>query len=161
MAHIEKRTLAQMIVVDRNRQRILLALQKAGRWQGAYTGFLGAVEPGEDPAAAAVRITRQQSRIVVPAYEHLATFDFNSEAWGIAREFEFLAESHVGDPLESDAVRPEWFDLDAVPYHRMPADDAIWYPDFLDRKTLRGHFDFAEDGKTLLSHCVEEVRDLA
>jgi ADP-ribose pyrophosphatase YjhB (NUDIX family) len=160
LASIEKRTLAQMIVVNRSRQRILLALHKSGRWQGAYTGFLGAVNSGEDPGSAAIRITREQARIVVPGCDHLATFEFKSEAWGIAREFEFLAEDHSGDPVETDTIRPEWFALDAIPYERMPADDALWYPDFLNRKTMQGHFNFAEDGKTLLSHFIEEVPTL-
>jgi len=151
------RTLAQMIVVDRAAQRILLGLHTSGIWQGNYTGFLDEVGPEEDPAAAAVRITREQAGIIVPPGDHRATFEFNSEAWGSAQEFEFLVESHSGQPQESATVRPEWFALDAIPYARMPADDALWYPPLLAGKRMRGHFDFAPDGKTLLRHQVEEI----
>ena len=157
MAIKEQRTLAQMIVVDRATQRILLGLHKSGAWQGAYTGFLDEVRPEEDPVFAAVRITREKAGIVVPPGDYRATFQFNSEAWGTAQEFEFLAESHSGQPQESGTVRPEWFALDAIPYARMPADDALWYPPFLAGKRMRGHFDFAPDGKTLLRHQVEEI----
>jgi 8-oxo-dGTP diphosphatase len=157
MALKKERTLAQMIVVDREAQRILLGLHTAGPWQGAYTGFLDEVGPAEDPAAAAIRITREKAGIIVPPGEHRATFQFNSEAWVNAREFEFLVESHSGRPQESSTVRPEWFALNAIPYERMPADDALWYPPFLAGKRMRGHFDFAPDGKTLLRHQVEEI----
>ena len=158
MALRPQRTLAQMIVVDRPSQRILLGLHTSGSWQGAYTGFLGEVGPEEAPAAAAVRITWEQAGIVVPPGEHGATFQFNSEAWETAQEFEFLVESHSGQPQESGTVRPEWFALDAIPYEQMPADDALWYPPFLAGKRMRGHFDFAPDGKTLLRHRMDAVR---
>ena len=157
MALKMERTLAQMIVVDRAAQRILLGLHTSGIWQGNYTGFLDEVGPEEDPASAAVRITREKASITVPPGEHRATFQFNSEAWESAQEFEFLVESHSGQPQESGTVRPEWFALDAIPYARMPADDALWYPPFLAGKRMRGHFDFAPDGTTLLRHHVEEI----
>ena len=155
----KERRLAQMIVVDRAAQRILLGLHTSGRWQGAYTGFLDEVGFEEEPAAAAVRITREQAGIIVPPGEHRATFQFNSEAWVSAQEFEFLVESHAGQPQESDTVRPEWFALQSIPYEQMPADDALWYPPFLAGKRMRGHFDFAPDGKTLLRHRMEEIED--
>ena len=152
-----ERLLAQMIVADRDRARVLLGFHKSGRWAGFYTGFLDEVRGGEDPVDAAVRIAGEQAGIVPGPFDHLATFVFSSEAWGMARELEFLAESHTGEPRESPNIRPEWFALDAIPFDRMPADDALWYPDVLERKKMRGHFDFAPDGKTLLVHQIEEL----
>jgi len=49
------------------------------------------------------------------------------------------------------------FAIDEIPYGKMPADDALWYPAFLARKPMKGYFKFAEDGVTLLSHAIEEV----
>jgi len=152
-----ERLLAQLIVVDRARGQALLALHKSGRWKNFYTGFLDEVRPGEDPAAAAVRFGREQAGIAAGPADHRATFIFSSEAWGRARELEFVAESHSGKPRESDAVVPRWFAFDEIPYDRMPADDAIWYPPFLAGKKMRGRFDFAPDGETLLAHQVKEV----
>jgi ADP-ribose pyrophosphatase YjhB (NUDIX family) len=157
MTDANERRLAQMIVVDRQRGRVLLGLHKSGRWEGFYTGLLGEVHAGEGPAAAAVRIAREQAGIVISHCEHLATFRFSSDAWEPANEFEFLAESHTGEPRESAALRPEWFAIDEIPYRKMPADDALWYPAFLARKPMKGYFNFAEDGVTLLSHAIEEV----
>lgn len=153
----EERLLAQMIVADRARGRVLLGFHKSGRWAGFYTGFLDEVRSGEDPANAAIRIAQEQAGIVPGPAEHRATFVFSSNAWGVARELEFLAESYAGEPAESRNIRPEWFALDAIPFARMPADDALWYPAFLDGKKMRGHFDFAPDGRKLLAHTLEEL----
>lgn len=157
MTNATERQLAQLIVVDRRRGRVLLGLHKSGRWENYYTGLLDRVDEGEGPAAAAVRIAREQAGIVISHCEHLATFRFTSGAWEPANEFEFLAESHTGEPRESAALRPEWFAIDEIPYGKMPADDALWYPAFLARKPMKGYFKFAEDGVTLLSHAIEEV----
>ncbi|MCS5635012.1 MAG: NUDIX domain-containing protein [Myxococcota bacterium] len=157
MTDANERQLAQMIVVDRQRGRILLALHKSGTWEDFYTGLLGEVHEAEEPAAAAVRIAREQAGIVISQCEHLATFRFSSGAWAPANEFEFLAESHTGELRESAVLRPEWFAIDEIPYDKMPADDALWYPAFLALKPMKGHFNFAEDGVTLLSHAIEEV----
>ena len=103
------------------------------------------------------RIAQAQVGITPGPLSHRATFLFISEAWDRARELEFLAESYQGEPAESEAFKPEWFELSAIPYDQMPADDGIWYPPFLAGKKMRGHFDFAPDGETLLAHRVEEV----
>jgi 8-oxo-dGTP diphosphatase len=157
----KERLLAQLIVVCRASGRALLGRHKSGRWQGFYTGFLDEVRPGEDPAEAAARIAREQAGIAAGPIKHRATFVFVSEAWGRARELEFIAESHSGEPAESETVVPEWFAFDAIPYDRMPAYDAIWYPSLLAGKKMRGHFDFAPDGQTLLAHRIEDVEPSA
>ncbi len=153
----EERKLSQTIVIDRDLGRALLVYHKAGRWEGFYTGLLGEATPNEDPAAAAERIAREQVGIEPGPLSHRATFLFSSEAWGRARESEFLAEGCEGTPVESDALRPEWFDFASIPYDRMPADDAIWYPPFLSGRRMRGRFDFAPDGQTLIAHEITEV----
>lgn len=152
-----RRRLAQTIVIDRERKRVLLAFHKSGRWRGFYTGFLDEVLADEDPGAAAIRIVAEQASITISRSEHIATFTFISKAWTAADEFEFLAESHRGVPREVETIRPEWFAIDSIPFARMPADDAIWYPAFLAGKRMRGRFHFAGDGTTLLSHEIEEV----
>ena len=154
----DERQLSQAIIVDRDARRALLVYHKSGRWKGFYTGLLDEAAPGEAPATAAARIAQSHVGITPGSLSHRATFIFSSEAWGRAREFEFLAEAHSGEAVESDTFRPEWFDLASMPYGQMPADDEIWYPLFLDGKKMRGHFDFAPDGQTLIAHEIEEVK---
>ncbi len=45
---------------------------------------------------------------------------------------------------------PEWVPIDAIPYCKMPVDDAVWYPPVLDGKYMTGRFAF--EG-TAMTHC--------
>jgi len=45
-------------------------------------------------------------------------------------------------PKETTYMIPEWFDIDKIPYHQMPEDDAHWYPSILNESYMRGIFQF-------------------
>ena len=62
--------------------------------------------------------------------------------------------SAVGDSVH--AARR--FDVAAIPYHRMPADDVLWYPAVLRGKLLKGIFGFT--GTALTVHHLHEVPSL-
>lgn len=48
----------------------------------------------------------------------------------------------AGEPIETDEMRPEWFEHGAIPYSRMWADDVHWYPLFLRGSRFEGIFAF-------------------
>lgn len=58
----------------------------------------------------------------------------------------------TGEPSESEEMRPQWYDVDAIPFDQMWADDHIWLPHVLSGKTVHGHFHFAQDEDTMLEH---------
>ena len=58
---------------------------------------------------------------------------------------------------DTDTWRPEWCSLEAIPYHKMPVDDAVWYPPFLEGKKLFGRFVF--DDKMLITSMLEPITD--
>jgi hypothetical protein len=151
------RKLAQAVVVDRDLERVLLALHKEGRYEGFYTGLLDEILDNEMPAVAAARIAWEQAEIRLGRSEFRALFTFTSALWGRTDEYEFLVEAFYGQPRETRKMRPEWYPIDRLPYQRMPADDALWYPLLLAGKRLQGRFDFAPDGVELLSHEIIEV----
>jgi hypothetical protein len=55
--------LAQLILVDPQAARVLLACHKTGEMEGVYTGLLDTVEGGEKPQEAVVRIARDLAGI--------------------------------------------------------------------------------------------------
>ena len=79
----------------------------------------------------------------------------NDEAFGIAdigqmrKQFhridELLARFQTAFDTETDEATPLWTDVDAIPYHRMWADDHHWLPLLLDQQTFLGRFIFAEE----------------
>ena len=149
-----------MILVDPDAKRILLGYHKTGEMAGHYTGFLDEMLKDEPPQDAATRITREQCGIIVSQEELRAVLVFTAEGYGSADEYEYYATIFEGEPQETDAIKPAWFDFDKIPYSQMPADDAIWYPPFLDGKLQRGEFHFAPGMKTLLRHELHEVDSL-
>ena len=43
---------------------------------------------------------------------------------------------------ESDEMRPEWYDVQSIPYDRMWLDDQYWLPLLLSRRTFAAKFVF-------------------
>lgn len=152
--------LAQLLLVDPQESRILLAYHKTGDFEGAYTGLLDTVKEQEDPRDAVRRIALALAGIRVESVDLRAVLEFSSPAYETVDEYEFHSDAYEGTPRECDQVRPEWFALDRIPYERMPADDAIWYPTFLAGGLQVGTFHFASDQQTLEHHTLTQVDSL-
>ena len=146
-----------MIIVDSRLHRILLVRHKIGEMSGYHTGLLGEINEDETPQEAAIRIAHDMCGISVQKAELRAVFEFTFDDSDAETEYEYYTTQFNGRPRETDHIKPEWFEIDEIPYSLMPADDAVWYPPFLDGKLQRGKFHFARDNKTLLHHEVYEV----
>lgn len=68
----------------------------------------------------------------------LMTFDFTESPVSLEVHI-FKATEFTGEITESEEMRPEWFDVDAVPYDRMWKDDALWFPLLHAGKYFKGH----------------------
>uniref|UniRef100_A0A674GV80 Nudix hydrolase 1 n=1 Tax=Taeniopygia guttata TaxID=59729 RepID=A0A674GV80_TAEGU len=86
------------------------------------------------------------------------TFEFvgNSELMDVHI---FRADHFHGEPTESEEMRPQWFQLDEVPFHHMWPDDSYWFPLLLQRKLFRGYFKF-QGQDTILEHSLKEVEEV-
>ncbi len=51
----------------------------------------------------------------------------------------------VGEPVETEEMRPAWFSISHIPMENMWASDLHWYPSFLKREDFRGRIDFDEN----------------
>lgn len=56
-------------------------------------------------------------------------------------------------------MRPQWFDLDSIPFDKMWADDRLWFPLLLKDAKFSGYFVF-EGHENILRYTLEEVKDL-
>jgi len=149
--------IVQTMIVDPATGRILLGYHKGGIYFGNYTGLLGHAKESEKAEDAARRIAMELSGLTVNELELRAILTFTDSETGDENEYEFFCERFSGEVRESESMRPEWFAISEIPYDKMPADDEIWYPPFLEGKTLRGKFNFSPNMKDLLSHELEEV----
>ncbi|NXY86968.1 8ODP triphosphatase, partial [Alcedo cyanopectus] len=140
--------------------RVLLGMKKRGFGVGLWNGFGGKVQPGESIEEAARRELLEESGLTVDSLEKMGqiTFEFvgNSELMEVHI---FRADHFHGEPTESEEMRPQWFQLDEVPFNHMWADDVYWFPLLLQRKLFRGYFKF-QGQDTILEHSLKEVEEL-
>jgi len=59
----------------------------------------------------------------------------------------YVVETWVGDPFETEDIKPMWFDADALPKDRMWDDNSYWIPAVLSGECVDGVFLFDENNK--------------
>ncbi|MBI1961281.1 MAG: NUDIX hydrolase, partial [Parcubacteria group bacterium] len=63
----------------------------------------------------------------------------------------FCASQFIGEPGETEEMRPQWFPYSEIPFKDMWPDDEHWFPHFLAGNFFHGTFRF-KDTNTLLEH---------
>jgi 8-oxo-dGTP diphosphatase/2-hydroxy-dATP diphosphatase len=149
-----KKLLTLVIVHQEN--RVLLGMKKRGFGAGKWNGFGGKLHEGESLDAAAKRETLEEAMIEVTDLEKVGVLEFefvgNSE---ILETHLYRATEFIGEPSETEEMRPQWFDADKIPFESMWADDPYWYDLFLAGKKFTAKFLFGEKD-VVLEHSVEE-----
>lgn len=136
--------------------QILLAMKKRGFGANKYNGVGGKPDPGEAIEDAAIRETFEEISVKIPKESliHKAVLNFYfpdvpaDKNWN-QQVLVYLVdwEESMGDPKETEEMRPEWFDKDKIPYPKMWDDDRHWLPRVLEGEFLEGEFFFLEDKK--------------
>lgn len=70
---------------------------------------------------------------------------FTFEIEGIDHIFEvfvYKSDQFEGEITESEEMKPEWFDINEIPYENMWKDDQVWYKSMLRNRNFQGHFKF-------------------
>lgn len=134
-------------------QQILLGMKKKGFGQGKYNGFGGKLEAGETSSAAAVRELAEECGIVAneddlkPAGELQFIFPANPE---LNHDVQlYVLYDWQGEPQETPEMKPMWFDVAAIPYSEMWADDCYWLPAVLKGKKVSGSVVFSENNEAV------------
>lgn len=137
--------------------RVLLGMKKRGFGAGRWNGFGGKVELGETIEDAAKREVLEEAGIKVINLEKMGELEFEFIGDSQALEVHiFKVSSFVGNPIESDEMRPQWFHKDEIPFDQMWPDDKHWFPLFLAGKKFKGKFVFEGQDK-ILEHKLELI----
>jgi hypothetical protein len=54
-----------------------------------------------------------------------------------------------GEPVETDEMKPAWFNTNEIPFERMWQDDKYWLPLVLQNNKVTAEFVFGEDNQTI------------
>ena len=157
----KKKLMTIVLFHDEKNKRILLGLKKRGFGKGKWNGFGGKVEAGETINKDARRELFEEAGILAGKLEKVGLINFR-----FIEEVEEILEIHFlrilsfyGMPRETEEMRPEWFDINSIPYNRMWADDKYWMPLFLEGKKFKGDILF-KDQDTILENGLVVVEDI-
>jgi 8-oxo-dGTP pyrophosphatase MutT (NUDIX family) len=126
---------------------VLLAMKKRRFGAGKWNGLGGKLEPGESVHAAAVRECQEEAGVTPEELQEVAEIKFhylpdpNDSNMNVTVSV-FTATNWLGDPIETEEMRPAWFKFADVPYHSMWQDDQIWLPFVLRGQHLKADFSF-------------------
>ncbi|MBT4516677.1 MAG: 8-oxo-dGTP diphosphatase [Candidatus Komeilibacteria bacterium] len=144
-----KKTVLTLVLITKN-NKILLGLKKRGFGMGKFNGFGGKLEAGETIEEAARRELFEESSLEVKSLEKIAVIDFSWQNKEQDLEVHvFHCDNFVGEPEESEEMKPEWFDIDNIPYKKMWDDDQYWFPVFLEGKKFKADFLFNKSDKII------------
>ncbi len=136
--------------------KILLAQKKRGFGQGKFNGVGGKAEIGETIEETMLRETKEEIGIVPTVFKKQGEILFDEYMKG-ERSFVnmtiYVASEFEGELIESDEMKPQWFDLDKVPFENMFPDDKLWLPHILNGKFVRGNLVLDENFK-LMSYSI-------
>lgn len=140
--------------------RVLLGMKKKGLGVGKWNGFGGKVEKGEDIENAARREVLEEAGITVTDTEKVGIIEFDLPGADEVHEVHvFRATEFSGEPIETDEMRPQWFDVSEIPFDKMWPDDKYWLPLLLTRKKFKGRYVLGKDDK-ILEMNLNEVKEI-
>lgn len=150
------------LIFLRKENKILLAMKKRGFGSHMYNGVGGKIEAGETIEQALMRETREEIGVIPMHYWKVAEHDFiqdeGVDPWRIYIHV-YLCDEWENDPVETDEMAPEWFEIEDIPYDKMWEDDTYWLPQVLAGNKVYGEFTFDATNK-LLTHSVEIAETL-
>lgn len=147
-----------LVFVFNKQKQILLAMKKRGFGVGKWNGAGGKVEDGETIWEAAVREVLEETGIQLLTDDlqkrALLHFYFSGHPDWNQEVTVFLSHDYEGEFIETDEMKPQWFDIGNIPYDAMWEDDIYWLPRVIHGEIVEFEFYFWTD------QCLEKYVEL-
>lgn len=140
-----------LVLVFNSQNQILLSMKKRGFWEWKYNGAGGKVEWEETILEWARRELEEETWVKVPKekFENRWLFHYlfkNRPDWDQDVTL-FVVKDYNWEFFETEEMKPEWFNLENIPYDKMWEDDVIWLPRIINWESVEYDFRFNEDWK--------------
>ena len=125
--------------------KIMLATKKRGFGKGKLNGVGGKRQEGETIYETMLRETMEEIGVKPLNANIVGIINFKLYVDGEKANEKmhiYLATDYEGELTESDEMKPEWFDINNIPYDRMFADDRIWVPEVLKGNKVQAEVEF-------------------
>lgn len=133
---------------------ILLAMKKRGFGAGKWNGVGGKAAPGETARQAIIRECQEEIGVTPGSLRLVGKILFlasDDPTFGHDARI-FVADNWEGEPIETEEMRPAWFQTNQIPYDTMWSDDQYWLPALLKGKSFKATITLNLTTDALVSH---------
>lgn len=137
---------------------VLLAMKKRGFGAGKWNGSGGKKNDGETIKEAAIREVKEEIGVTIRSLKKAATVYFyftEKQEWN-EKCTVYLCNKWVGDPVESEEMKPQWFKINEIPYDQMWEADVYWISKIMGGKKITA--DILFDGNQKLVE--KEIKEI-
>ncbi|GFO38907.1 7,8-dihydro-8-oxoguanine triphosphatase [Plakobranchus ocellatus] len=107
-----------------------------------------------------IRELLEESGVVANSLSRVGLINFEFENDPVILEVHiFKTSDYTGKPVETEEMRPQWYEEESVPFDKMWPDDHIWFPYMLNNKMFEAYFLF-QGMDIIVSHWIKEVDSL-
>jgi 8-oxo-dGTP pyrophosphatase MutT (NUDIX family) len=131
--------------------QVLLAMKKRGFGERKWNGYGGKVQESETPKAAAVRELAEESELIADEkdLEEAGIVRFYFDGNPVFECYVYLLHVWQNEPVETEEMRPQWYDISSLPFEEMWAADGKWIPLILAGEKIDAEVNFNADGTAL------------
>lgn len=122
----------------RRDNQVLLAMKKRGFGADKWNGVGGKVEAGETYEQGARRECQEEIGVTPRQLNNVGELHFFDLPDVEHYCHVYVVDDWAGEPVETEEMRPQWFDVTAIPYAQMWPDDEFWLPLLLAGKLFQG-----------------------
>lgn len=142
--------------------KILLPLKKKKIGKGKHNGVGGKLEKQENHEEAMIRECIEEVGLKPVLYKYMAKIVFEEI---IDKElcevivYVYTCTKWGGILVETEEMKPYWFDLNNIPYDKTMEDDKYWLHYVLDNKKIIANFKLDENYNTI-DYSIKEVDNI-